>query len=184
VAGLGSRDYLCIHGGASVPERRWPLDAFAAVADALTARGFSVVLTGTSGESGLTAAIARSMRAPATDLAGRSPLGTLAALLAGARLLVCNDTGVSHLADALRVPSVVISTGDNPNRWAPADRRLHRVLCRGSGVAVGEVLAEAFDLLSNTSDLTPRDRQSVGYGAAGAARSARRPVGSCDRCAS
>lgn len=182
--GLGPRGYVCIHGGASVSERCWPPDAFAAVADALAGLGFSIVLTGTSGESGLTAAIARSMQVAAIDLVGRTPLGTLAALLAGARLLVCNDTGVSHLADALRVPSAVISTGDNPDRWAPADHRLHRVLCRDSGVAVGEVLAAAVDLLSNTPDLTPRDRVPVGDGAGVAARSARRTVASCDRFAS
>ena len=63
------------------------------------------------------------MRFEALDLAGRTTLGTLAAILERARMLVCNDTGVSHLADALSVPSVVISTGDNPERWAPVDRR-------------------------------------------------------------
>jgi ADP-heptose:LPS heptosyltransferase len=144
---LSPEGYACIHAGASVPERRWPLERFAAVADALAARGLDVVLTGAAGEVNLTAAVARAMRAPAIDLAGRTPLGTLAALIAGARLLVCNDTGVSHLSDALRVPSVVISTGDNPDRWAPAVGGLHRVLCRESGVAVGEVVAEAEDLL-------------------------------------
>ncbi|QEH34771.1 Lipopolysaccharide core heptosyltransferase RfaQ [Aquisphaera giovannonii] len=146
--GIGSRDFVCIHGGASVPERRWPVDRFAEVADAMAGRGLEVVLTGSGAEVGITGAIARAMRAPAIDLAGRTPLGTLAAILERARLLVCNDTGVSHLADALGLPSVVISTGDNPDRWAPADRIRHRVLCRNSGVPAAEVLREALDLLS------------------------------------
>jgi ADP-heptose:LPS heptosyltransferase len=184
--GLEPGGYACVHGGASVPERRWPAECFAAVADALADRGLAILLTGTAGEAGLTAAISRAMRAPAIDLAGRTPLGPLAALLAGARLLVCNDTGVSHLADALRVPSVVISTGDNPERWAPADRRLHRVLCRDSGVTVGEVVAEAEDLLSQEPRLAPADRRPIrdDRTAANRGRSAGRSQLSCDRCAS
>jgi ADP-heptose:LPS heptosyltransferase len=140
-------EYACVHPGASVPERRWPTERFAASADALAATGLSIVLTGTAREADLTRAVGRKMRAPSVDLAGRTELGTAAALIEGARLLVCNDTGVSHLAAALRVPSVVISTGDNPERWAPSDRRRHRVLCRDSGVAAPEVIAQAEDLL-------------------------------------
>jgi ADP-heptose:LPS heptosyltransferase len=148
---LQPRGYVCIHVGASVPERRWPTERFAAVANALTARGLVILLTGTKEEDNLTAALRRAIWVPAIDLAGRTNLGSLAALLVEARLLLCNDTGVSHLADALRVPSVVISTGDNPERWAPADRGRHRVLCRASGVGPGEAIAAAEDLLNDQS---------------------------------
>jgi ADP-heptose:LPS heptosyltransferase len=141
--------YACIHPGASVPERRWPPERFAAVARALAARGLGIVLTGTTAEAGLTRAVGRAAGVPCLDLAGRTDLGAVAALLHGARLLVCNDTGVSHVAAALRVPSVVTSTGDNPQRWAPTDARRHRVLCRASGVTVREVVAQAEDLLAS-----------------------------------
>jgi len=144
---LGPRDYVCIHPGASVPERRWPPENFVAVARALGRRGLRVVLTGTAAEAGLTRAVARELPFACIDLAGRTDLGAVGALLSRARLLVCNDTGVSHLAAALRVPSVVISTGNNPERWAPADGRLHRVLCHESGVRADEVIAQADDLI-------------------------------------
>ena len=45
-------------------------------------------------------------------------------------MLVCNDTGVSHVAAALRVPSVVVACGSEVSRWAPADAALHRVLAK------------------------------------------------------
>jgi len=146
-ADLSARAYACVHPGASIVPRRWPPGRFAAVADALAARGLRVVLTGTSGEAGLCREVARLMRHPALDLSGRTDLGSLAALLDGARLLICNDTGVSHVAAGLGLPSVVVSTGENPGRWAPIDRGRHRVLCRDSGVEPGEVVAEALGLL-------------------------------------
>ena len=152
---LAPGTYACVHPGASVEPRRWPPGRFAAVADALAARGLRVVLTGTAGEAGLCREVARAMARPPLDLAGRTGLGTLGVLLEGARLLVCNDTGVSHVAAGLGLPSVVISTGDNPARWAPIDGRRHRVLCRESGVEVGAVLAQALDLLDDADPRRP-----------------------------
>ncbi|HZU38085.1 MAG TPA: glycosyltransferase family 9 protein [Gemmataceae bacterium] len=139
--------YVCIHPGASVPERRWPVERFAVVARALETHGLRVVLTGNSAERELTSAIAQHLTLPPLDLAGRTDLGALGALLSGVRLLVCNDTGVAHLAAALRVPSVIVSTGDNPERWAPVDARRHRVLCRDVGVETDEVLRAAAEFL-------------------------------------
>jgi ADP-heptose:LPS heptosyltransferase len=120
--------YVCIHPGASVTARRWPPEQFALVADALAARGWQVVLTGTAAETDLTRIVAEAMHAPVINLAGKTHLGAIAALLSQARLLVCNDTGVSHLAAALRVKSVVIFSNSDPHRWAPLNRQHHRVI--------------------------------------------------------
>jgi ADP-heptose:LPS heptosyltransferase len=150
--------YAVVHPGASVPEHRWPPGRFAAVADALAEGGLRIVLTGTGPEDDLTRAVAAAMTSPSVDLAGKTDLGTTAALLAGARLVVCNDTGVSHLAAAVRTPSVVISTGDNPARWSPPDAQRHRALCRPSGWPdVSEVIARARELLARfPENRTPR----------------------------
>lgn len=130
--------YLCIHPGGRAPARRWPPERFAAVGERLAAEGWPIVLTGAPWERSLTGEVAARMRYPAEDLAGSLSLGGMAALIGGARLLICNDTGVSHIAAALRVPSVVIFTGSSPERWAPLDRRRHRIVlhpvnCRPCG---------------------------------------------------
>lgn len=121
-------NYVCIHPGARYPSRRWPVQRFAGVAERMAQQGLQVVLTGAPGESALCAQLATTARAPVLNLAGKTSLGAMAALVAGARLLVCNDTGLSHVAAALATPSVVISSGSNARRWSPLDHELHRVL--------------------------------------------------------
>lgn len=148
VCNLQKREYVCVHPGASVEARRWLPEKFAVVADALAARGLQVVLTGTAAEADLTQAVQASMHFSSVDLAGRTSLGAIAALLSRARLLVCNDTGISHLAAALRVKSVVIFSASDPKRWAPLDREHHRILVSGQwSVEPAAVIAQVEDLL-------------------------------------
>ena len=147
----GGGPYVCIHVGAQLPSRRWPVDRFAAVADAVAASGRAAVLTGSAGEAGLVDDVVRRMRRRATNLAGKTTLGALGALIADADAIVCNDTSVSHIAAALGCPSVIVSCGADVARWAPLDASRHRVLwqalpCRPCAYAecpIGHACAEA-----------------------------------------
>jgi ADP-heptose:LPS heptosyltransferase len=134
--------YICVHPGGRGANRRWAPERFGRVADVLAAEGLGIVITGTSEEHDLIQAMRASMRAPVVNLAGLTDLGSLGVLLKGARLLVSNDTGVSHVAAALRVPSVIICTGSDPVRWGPLNRALHRVLV-GASTSVSAVLDAA-----------------------------------------
>lgn len=93
--------------GATDPRRRWPAERFAAVGDALAATGAVVAVNGSADERALVEQVIRAMRAPATDLCDL-PLVALVALLERADVLVSNDTGPLHLADAVGTPSVGI----------------------------------------------------------------------------
>ena len=122
------KPYVCVHAGAQLPSRRWPTERFAAVADRLAESGRTIVLTGGAPEAPLVGRLAAQMRHPAVNLVGRTSLWSLGALVAGAERVVCNDTGISHIAAALQVPSVVVSCGAEVERWAPLDHALHTVL--------------------------------------------------------
>lgn len=127
-SGLKPGNYVCIHPGARDERRRWSPISFAKVADAVIGCGFKVVLTGTPDETVVVREVAGSMRHTAVNLAGKTELGVLAGLVKNARLLVCNDTGVSHVAAALAVPSIVVFLISDPARWAPLNRRLHEAI--------------------------------------------------------
>ena len=179
--------YVCVHPGSQLPSRRWPAQRFAAVADHLAELGFTVVLTGSAGEKPLVESVARSMQSNSVDLAGRTSLWTLGALVERAALVVSNDTGISHVAAALRTPSVVVSCGADTNRWSPLDGSRHRVLaapvaCRpcafpvcpyghecATAIEVPEVLAEVRRMLSPLAghELASGDRRRARPEAAG-----------------
>jgi ADP-heptose:LPS heptosyltransferase len=119
---------VIVHPGAQLPSRRWPVERFANVADALAADGWRIAITGTASEIELSGRLLGAMVSPALHLVGATSLGALAALVRDARLVVCNDTGISHIAAAMRTASVVVASGSDTRRWAPLDRQLHRVL--------------------------------------------------------
>ncbi|HEX7255814.1 MAG TPA: glycosyltransferase family 9 protein [Gaiellaceae bacterium] len=122
-----------IHPGAASGARRWPVERFAAIARAERADGRQVVVTGGTGDIGLAQFLGDLAGLPRGVLfAGRTDLVGLAALVAAAGRVVCGDTGVAHLATALRTPSVVVFGPVSPERWGPpADRPWHRALWAG-----------------------------------------------------
>jgi ADP-heptose:LPS heptosyltransferase len=162
------RDAVVIHPGAAHASRRWPVARFAIVAAALAADGWDVVVTGTVAERPLARRVALLAGLPEDIVvAGRLHLDGLLALLAYARLIVCGDTGVAHLATAYRRPSVVLCGPTSPDQWGPPrDRAQHVVLFRGRGdgnpwgdtldpalaaITANEVLAAARALLPSSS---------------------------------
>jgi ADP-heptose:LPS heptosyltransferase len=128
-ATASGRTLVGLHAGAKDPARRWPVDRFASFADRL-GREFDCrfVLTGTAAERRFLNELASAMAVPAVNLAGRTDLGALAAVIARLDLLVTNDTGASHVAAVVRTPSVILFGPTSPARWAPLNRRLHRPL--------------------------------------------------------
>ncbi|WP_369824828.1 glycosyltransferase family 9 protein [Cellulosimicrobium sp. KWT-B] len=142
----GSRGrHVVVHPGAASGARRWPADRFAAVARDLAAAGHDVAVTGGPDERDLCARVVADADAalggPAgapdgtgsvTDTAGTLDLPALADVVATARLVVCGDTGVAHLATAYGTPSVVLFGPTPPATWGPAvDPERHAVLWHG-----------------------------------------------------
>ncbi|RKT89109.1 ADP-heptose:LPS heptosyltransferase [Saccharopolyspora antimicrobica] len=114
---VGSQRYVVVHPGASVPARQWPAFRSSALVRALAATGRHVVVTGTAAERDLTARVAGS---DGLDLGGRTDLPQLAAVLAGADVVVAPNTGPAHLAAAVGTPVVsLFAPVVRAARWAP-----------------------------------------------------------------
>ena len=119
-----------VHPGAAAGSRRWPAERFAAVAAHLRRQGHRVVITGGPAERSLAEGISDASGAPA--LLGLS-LPRLMSFVASARLVVCGDTGVAHVASNYATPSVVLFGPVSPALWGPPPRPQHVVLWHGDG---------------------------------------------------
>ncbi|HZZ18795.1 MAG TPA: glycosyltransferase family 9 protein [Opitutaceae bacterium] len=107
-----------IAGSENMPSKRWPVAHWRTLIESFPSERF--VLFGTAADAALTAEISRGFGAGrVTDMAGKTSLCDFAAGLAACRLLVSNDTGGMHLANALGVPVVVLFGPTNPVRTGP-----------------------------------------------------------------
>jgi heptosyltransferase-2 len=108
-AGVAEGEPLAViaPGASFGPSKQWPPGHFAAAADALAAHA-RIVLVGAPGERALAGEVAGAMRTRAADLSGRVGLGALKAVVRRARVALCNDAGLRHVAVAFGVPCVVL----------------------------------------------------------------------------
>lgn len=109
-----------LHPGARNPARLWDPQALAAAGAALRRLyGGTVVILGGPGEEDLGAALAGAAGQPCLNLAGRTSLAVLGAVIARLVVLIGNDSGPAHVAYALGTPAVVVSDGGNLERYGP-----------------------------------------------------------------
>lgn len=104
--------YCVLHVGASTVLKQWSPEKWRALAVYLTTRGFQIAWSGGPGEQGVVERIDPERKY--ASFAGRLDLAQLWQLFAGARLLVCPDTGVAHLGRLIGIPTVTLFGPGSP----------------------------------------------------------------------
>jgi lipopolysaccharide heptosyltransferase I len=125
--------YFVMSPGGGWKSKCWPPERYGLLCAEIWRRyGLFAVVNAGPGEESLAAAVVENA-APAQPVVLCPPLKELAALLAGARLMVGADTGPLHLAAALGTPVVALFGPTDPKRNGP----------RPGGVVVRNAAAEA-----------------------------------------
>lgn len=122
LAPLASATIGLIAGSENNPEKRWPVEHWRTLLQQLLQAQPTTefVLLGTANDQPITAAIANGLDpARIHDLAGRTNLPAYVEKLRSCRLLITNDTGGMHLANALGIPLVALFGPTNPVRTGP-----------------------------------------------------------------
>lgn len=108
--------FLALHPGSGSPRKNWPVERFAALADALAPQE-PFALIGGPADRAVGARLA-SIARRAVLVRDRS-VSFVAALLRRARLCVGNDSGISHLAAAVGTPTLALFGPTDPVVWGP-----------------------------------------------------------------
>jgi len=112
--------FWAVHPGAGKKQNIWPAAGFAEMIGRALAAGHRVlVLHGPADARPLAELTALLGPGTAARLAPPCPVGVGAALLQLADRFLCNDTGVMHMAGALRVPTVALFGPTDPVLWKP-----------------------------------------------------------------
>ena len=99
--------------------KRWPAEAYAALADRLIEDRRDVVLIGSKDEIDVTNDVVNRMKQKPVVLTGKTTLDQITAVLGLVDLVVTNDTGPAHIASALGCPTIVIFGPTNPLTTRP-----------------------------------------------------------------
>ena len=123
--------YVVLFPGASARQKRWPAGHFAHVAQGLHRRfagRYRLVLAGSPADVGQGHRIqqAAGQAVPLDNRCGQTDLPSLAALVAGAALLISNDTVAAHLAAQAGVPGITVLMGENYGKFFPYPSALLR----------------------------------------------------------
>jgi heptosyltransferase-2 len=120
--GLQAGRYIVFAPGAEYgPAKRWPAGHFAELARGLEA---PVVLLGSAKEDSICQEIAaQAGPGKCLNLAGQTSLADAFALIAAARAMVSNDSGLMHVAAAFGVPQVALFGSSSPLHTPPLNAR-------------------------------------------------------------
>ncbi|MEW6164905.1 MAG: lipopolysaccharide heptosyltransferase II [Pseudomonadota bacterium] len=105
------------------PAKRWPAHHFAALAKKVSAGGTAVWIVGGAKDAAIGAEIERLADGAALNLCGRTNLEQAIDLIAGARAVVSNDSGLMHVAAALDRPLVALYGSSSPSYTPPLSGR-------------------------------------------------------------
>jgi heptosyltransferase III len=116
---------IAFHPGAGSKIKRWPLKRCIELARRLTLdQKNKLLLIEGPAEEGLSNQISEALPGIELVAAKAVPLKLLAAALEHCRLFIGNDSGLAHLAAALKVPSIVLFGPTLPQHWAPLGKHV------------------------------------------------------------
>jgi heptosyltransferase-2 len=115
----GARLAALMPGAEFGPAKRWPAAHYGALAAALAAEDFDVVVLGSAKERSLGDEVAaRAASARVRNLCGATSLADVVDLAASAAVAISNDSGLLHVAAAAGAPVVAIYGSSSP-RFTP-----------------------------------------------------------------
>lgn len=126
---------LALAPGANWRRKIWPAERFAAVTTRVRGEFDAVVLLGDGRDAPIGAAVAREAALPCVDLCGQTSLRVAAAVLRRAKAFLGNDSGLGHLASAVKTPSLTLFGPGKPGVYRPWGAQADFLVAPGGDLA-------------------------------------------------
>ncbi|MBX3242879.1 MAG: glycosyltransferase family 9 protein [Acidobacteria bacterium] len=110
--------FALLHPAAAIAEKQWATEKFARVAECLAEKGMKTVAVATPGERKVLDNLIAEAKVPVITFDDLT-LPEITALASKASLFVGNDSGIAHIAAAVKTPVVVIFGSSNIDHWRP-----------------------------------------------------------------
>ncbi len=114
---IPAQPYAVIHAAPMFTYKRWTLDGWRSLAEALRQRGLGVVVSGSGADAGYLDTVWRDGDVTRRD--GKLDWPELTAVLRAAQVYVGPDTAITHLAAATGTPTVALYGPTDPRIWGP-----------------------------------------------------------------
>lgn len=105
--------------GSAVPEKRWPAERFAFVADYFAEKGYKIIFFGGSMDRDMVEEAVQHMKSVPIIGTGKFSIGELAAAMKRCSLLITNDSGPMHVGVSQGIPLVTLYGPSNPAFYGP-----------------------------------------------------------------
>jgi heptosyltransferase III len=146
-----SRDVVAIHPGSGSPKKNWPVENFLTLAEQLRESGQSYLMIFGEADAEV-AALIRQEIPQVVELSGCT-LIELATVLSACRVFVGNDSGVTHIAAAVGLPTIALFGPSDADYWGP--RGSHVRVIQAPGGDLGQIeVRDVWSLLGSLSSLS------------------------------
>jgi len=123
--GINSSKFICVAPGAQFGgAKRYPAEAYAHILSWLSQEGWDVVVLGTAAERDIATACLSKTTGTYWNAAGETSLSQALGLVSETHLMLCNDSGLMHVAAGLGVPTVAMFGATDPQRTSPSGKKV------------------------------------------------------------
>ncbi|MCX7910481.1 MAG: glycosyltransferase family 9 protein [Endomicrobia bacterium] len=119
---LEKKQFIIIHPGCGIhgQYRQWDIEKYVEVAEYVVSRyNLNVVLTGSKDDLKIVKKIMKISKVNFINFVGKTTLEELISLVSMAKFVICGNTGVLHIAAAVRTPTIAIHGPTDPAKWGP-----------------------------------------------------------------
>ncbi|MBX7173968.1 MAG: glycosyltransferase family 9 protein [Pyrinomonadaceae bacterium] len=110
--------FALFHPVAAFPTKQWATENFAEIAEFLVNKGLQIVAVGTKKERGILEKLQK-ISPVSIQTYDSLTLPQITNLASRAKIFVGNDSGIAHIAAAVKTPSVVVFGSSNRAHWSP-----------------------------------------------------------------